>query len=174
MLTTAIRLISAVFLSLTLLACGDKVPRTDIEVNVTMNGELAPHARITMDGKLLGETGADGQFNASMNLQPGKQVLLEAMQDVAGFEVEPWKSKFTVKLPNEGEVLKYVYDVDLKAMPYVMFHVQEKGVPIAGAAVSVDKQEVGKTDNNGGLTFKYEAGRKQAANIEITKNGYSN
>jgi tetratricopeptide (TPR) repeat protein len=173
MLTTAIRLLSAVFLSLTLLACGDKVPRTDIEVNVTMNGELAPHARITMDGKLLGETGADGQFNASMNLQPGKQVLLEAMQDVAGFEVEPWKSKFTVKLPNEGEVLKYVYDVDLKAMPYVMFHVQEKGVPIAGAAVSVDKQEVGKTDDNGGLTFKYEAGRKQAANMEITKNGYS-
>jgi len=178
MRTTAIRLLVTLFLSLTLLACGDKAPHMDIEINVTLNGKLVPHAMIKMDGKLLGETGEDGQFNASMNQQPGKQLLLEAALDVAGFEVQPWKSELTVKLPNKGEVLKYVYDVELKATPYVVFLVQEKGVPIAGATVSVDKHEVGKTDDKGGLIYKYQAGKyqkesRQTAIVAVTKNGYA-
>lgn len=173
MLTTAIRIFTTLLLSMSLLACGEKVPRMDLEVNVSMNGKLVPHARIVMDGKFLGETGGDGQFNASMNKQPGKQVILEAKLDIAGFEVEPWKSEFTVKLPNEGEVLKYVYDVKLKAVPYVVFHVQEKGVPIAGATVSLDNHEIGKTDDNGGLIYQYETGRNQEAIVEVTKTGYS-
>jgi hypothetical protein len=173
MRTTAVRLLVTLFLSLSLFACGEKAPRMDLEVNVTMDGKLLPHTRVMMDGKLLGETGADGQFNASMNQQPGKQVMLEAMADVAGFEVQPWKSEFTVKLPNAGEVLKYVYDVELKAAPYVVFLVQEKGAPIAGAAVSVDQHEVGRTDEKGSLIYKFQQGNKKAAIVEVTKNGYS-
>lgn len=173
MLTTAIRVSTALFLSLALLACGDKTSRMDMEVNVTLNGKLVPHAKIMMDGKPLGETGIDGQFTTSMNKQPGKQVKLEASAEVAGFEVEPWKSEFTVKLPNEGEILKYVFDVELKAAPYVVIAVREKGVPIPGASVSVNKQEAGKTDDNGNFIYKYQAGSKQAAMLEVTKNGYS-
>ena len=173
MLTTAIRLLVTLFLSLTLLACGDGAPRMDIEVNVSMNGRLMPHARIMMDGKLLGETGEDGQFNASMNQKPGKQVTLEASLEVAGFEVQPWKNDFTVKLPNESEVLKYVFDVELKATPFVLFSVQEKGVPVAGATVSVNRHEVGKTDDSGGLIFKYQNGASQSAIVEVSKNGYT-
>lgn len=178
MQTTAIRLLATLFLSLTLLACGDKVPRMDLEVNVTMNGKLVPHARVTMNGKLLGETGEDGQFNASMNQKPGRQMMLEAAADIAGFEAQPWQSEFTVKLPNESEVLKYVFDVELKATPFVEFAVKEKGVPVAGATVSVNKHEVGKTDDSGGLIYKYQtgknhAGSKQTAIVEVTKNGYS-
>jgi tetratricopeptide (TPR) repeat protein len=145
----------------------------DIEVNVAMNGKLVPHARIMIDGKPLGETGEDGQLNASMKQKPGKQVKLEAMVDVAGVEIQPWKREFTVKLPNEGEILKYVFDVELQATPYVMFAVQEKGVPVAGASVSVNNQEVGKTDENGGLIYKYKTGGKSATLVEVTKNGYS-
>lgn len=173
MLTTAIRLLVTLILSITLLACGDKTPRMDIEVNVSMNGKLMPHARILMDGKFLGETGEDGQFNASTNQKPGKQVTLEASLEVAGFEVQPWKSDFTVKLPNESEVLKYVFDVELKATPFVLFSVQEKGVPVPGATVSVNSHEIGKTDDNGGLVYKYQPGARQSVLVEIGKNGYS-
>ena len=173
MLTTAIRVSTALFLSLALLACGDKTSRMDMEVNVTLNGKLVPHARIMMDGKPLGETGVNGQFNTSMNHQPGKQVKLQASAEVAGFEIEPWKSEFTVKLPKEGEILKYVFDVELKAAPYVVIVVQEKGVPIPGATVSVNKKEAGKTDESGNYIYKYQSDSKQAAMVEVSKNGYS-
>ncbi|HUX91416.1 MAG TPA: PEGA domain-containing protein [Gallionellaceae bacterium] len=145
----------------------------DLEVNVTMDGKFVPHAKIMMDGKLLGETGEDGQFNASMNQQPGKQVKIEAAADRAGFEVQPWNSEFTVKLPNEGEILKYVFDVELKALPFVALTVQEKGVPIAGATVKLNNQEVGKTDESGGFVYKYQPQNKNAAIFEVSKNGYS-
>lgn len=173
MLTTAIRLLVTLFLSLTLLACGDKAPRMDLEVNVTLNGKLVPNAKIVADGKPLGETGADGQFNASMMQKPGKQVKLQVAAEIAGFEVQPWQNEFTVKLPNESEILKYVFDVELSAVPYVVLAVQEKGVPIAGATVKVNNQEVGKTDDTGSLLYKYQAGSKQASVVEVSKNGYS-
>ena len=173
MLTTACRIIVALFISFTLAACGDKAPRMEMEINVTMNGKLVPHAKIMMDGKLLGETGADGQFISSMKLQPGKQALLEASAETIGFEVQPWQSKFTVKLPNESEVLKYVFDADLKATPFVVIAVLEKGVAVAGATVRVDKHEVGKTDEAGSLVYKYQSASKQTAAVEVTKSGYS-
>jgi tetratricopeptide (TPR) repeat protein len=173
MLTTAIRILVTLFLSLTLFACGDKAPRMDLEVNVTMDGKFIPHARIMMDGKLLGETGEDGQFNASTKQQPGKQVKIEATADRAGFEVQPWNSEFTVKLPNDGEILKYVFDVELKALPFVVLAVQENGVPIAGATVKINNQEVGKTDESGGFVYKYQNSGKNTAIFEVSKNGYS-
>ena len=173
MLTTVIRLLATLFLSLTLLACGDKTPRMDLEVNATMNGTLVSQASVTMDGKLLGKTGADGQFNVSLNQQPGKQVKLEVTADVGGYEVQPWKNEYTVKLPNQDEILKYVFDVEFKASPFVVLAVQEKGVAITGATVSVNRQEVGKTDENGTLIYKYPVGSNKAAMVEVTKNGYS-
>ena len=172
MLTSAIRVSGILFLTLALFACGDKAPRMDIEMNVTLNGKLVPNVKVTMDGKPLGETGLDGQFNISMNQLPGKQLKIEAAATVAGFEVHPWMSEFTVKLPNDGEVLKYVFDVELKAEPFVVLAAQEKGVPIAGAKVIIDKQEVGKTDETGSFIYKYDAASKQIP-VEVSKNGYS-
>ena len=173
MLTTAIRTVVTLFLALALFACGDKAPRMDLEVNVTMNGTFIPHSKIMMDGQLLGETGMDGQFNASTQQLPGKQVKIEAIADVAGFEVQPWKSEFTVKLPNEGEILKYVFDVQLKAAPFVVVAVQEKGLPIAGATVRVDNVEVGKTDEAGNFNYKYPPAGKKTASVEVSKTGYA-
>jgi len=173
MLTTAIRLTVTLFVSLALLSCGDKTPRMDVEINVTMNGKLVPQAKITMDGKPLGETGADGQFSSTMNQQPGKQIKLEATAEVAGFDVQPWKNEFTVKLPNEGEILKYVFDVELKGLPFVVLAVQEKGVPVSGATVKVNNKEIGKTDDSGGLLYKYQPGSKKPTIVEVGKNGYS-
>ncbi len=173
MLTTVIRFSSILFLSLILSACGDKAPRMELEVNVIMNGKLVPHAKVLVDGKLVGETGEDGQFNYSTNQLPGKQVKLEATAVVAGFDVQPWQSEFTVKLPDPDKILKYVFDVELKSYPYVSLHVQEKGVPVSGATVKVDKQELGKTDESGGLVYKYQSLSKHSAMVEVSKNGYS-
>jgi tetratricopeptide (TPR) repeat protein len=144
----------------------------EIEMNVTLNGRLVPNAKVSMDGKLLGETGADGQFNASVNQLPGKQLKVEVVAAVAGYEVQPWMSQFTVKLPNDGEVLKYVFDAELQSEPFVVFSVQEKGVPVAGAKVVVDSQEVGKTDDTGAFVYKYPAGSKPLP-VEVSKSGYS-
>jgi len=173
MLTTAIRALSIFFISVVLFACGDQTPRMDMEINVTMNGKVLPQAKIMMDGKLLGETGADGQFNASTKQKPGKQLKLEASVDLPGVEVQPWKSDFTVKLPNEGEILKYVFDVELKATPFVVFSVQEKSGPVAGATVSVDNKEVGVTDDKGSLLYKYPAGGNKSALVVVKKAGFS-
>ncbi len=173
MLTTAIRLLATLFLSLTLFACGDKTPRMDLEVNVTLNGRLVPGAKVMMDGKPLGETGTDGQFNFSSNQQPGKQVKLEVGAAVDGFEVQPWKSEFTVKLPDSGEILNYVFYVELKGAPFVVLAVQEKGVPMPGATVKINNQDLGKTDEKGGLVYKYQVDSKQSAAVEVSKNGYS-
>ncbi len=173
MLTTAIRSLTAVLLTLTLFACGDQTPRMDLEINVTLNGKVVPQVKILMDGKPIGETGADGQFNVSTKQKPGKQLKLEATVDLPGIEVQPWKSDFTVKLPNDGEILKYVFDVELKATPFVIFSVQEKGAPVAGASVSVNNQEVGLTDEAGNLIYKYSTGGKQNAMVVAKKNGYS-
>ena len=173
MLTTAIRSFTAVLLTLSLIGCGDQTPRMDLEINVTLNGKVVPQAKISMDGKLIGETGVDGQFNASTKQKPGKQLKLEATVELPGIEVQPWKSDFTVKLPNDGEILKYVFDVELKATPFVIFSVQEKGVPVAGATVSVNNQEVGLTDEAGNLNYKYSTGGKQNAMVVAKKNGYS-
>lgn len=173
MLTNAIRVAGFLLLSLVLFACGDKAPRMDIEVNVTLNGKLLPNTKVMMDGKLLGETDANGQFNASMQELPGKQLKIEAVAAVAGYEVQPWKSEFTVKLPNDGEVLKYVFDAELQAEPYMVFAVREKGVPVAGAKIVIDNQEAGKTDDSGAFTYKYLAGERQAAAIEVSKSGYA-
>ncbi len=173
MLTNAIRISIALVMSLALSACGEKAPRMDMEINVTMAGKLIPHARIMLDGQPLGETGVDGQFNTSMKQLPGKQIKLEATADVAGFVVQPWKSEFTVKLPNEGEVFKYVFDVELQGSPFVLVTAQEKGVPVAGASVKINRQEKGKTDESGNFTYVYQPGRKQSAFMEVSKNGYS-
>ena len=173
MLTTAIRTLVILFVSSMLFACGDQSPRMDLEVNVSMNGKLVPHAKITLDGKPLGETGDDGQLNASTRQKPGKQLKIEATTEVAGVEVQPWSREFTVKLPNDGEILKYVFDVDLQTTPYVVFNVQGKGVAVAGASVNVNRQEVGKTDDNGSFVYKYPSSAKAASVVEVSKNGYS-
>lgn len=173
MLTTAIRILATLFLSFTLFACGDKAPRMDLEVNVTLNGKLIPHASVMMEGKPLGETGVDGQFNASTRQLPGKQVKVSVTADLAGFEVQPWNREFTVKLPNEGEILKYVFDVELQATPFVELAVLEKGLPVAGATVRVNNREVGKTDEAGSFSYKYQPGKQKTAVIEVSKNGYS-
>ncbi|HEY6093673.1 MAG TPA: PEGA domain-containing protein [Gallionellaceae bacterium] len=172
MQTLAIRLVTILSLSAVLFGCGDQGPRMDLEVNVTMNGKVVQHAKVIADGKEMGETGEDGQFNATTNRIPGKQMVIEVTADVPGVEVKPWKNEFTVKLPNTGEVLKYVFDVDLQSSPYVAFTVQEKGVPVADASVKVGNNEVGKTDDKGEFFYKYQATKKPLS-FAVSKPGYS-
>lgn len=173
MQTLAIRLLTTLSLSLLLFGCGDQGPRMDLEINATMNGKLIPHAKVIVDGKQMGETGEDGQFTASMNRLAGKQMIVEVTADLPGIEVQPWKNEFTVKLPNQGEVLKYVFDVDLKATPYVAFSVKEKDAPLSGAVVKAGGAEVGKTDEKGEFFYKFNTASKKPVSFDVSKNGYS-
>lgn len=172
MLINFIRICAVLLLSVMLSSC-DKAPPMELEMNVTMGGKPVAHARVTMDGKLLGETGVDGQFNSSMNLQPGKQVKLEALGEVEGFDMSPWNGEFTVKLPNDGEILKYVFDVDLQGAPYVQLSVREKGAPVAGAVVKVNNRDAGVSNEQGLLKYIYTSGSKVAALVTVSKDGYS-
>ncbi len=172
-MANAIRVVILLLLTVLLHACGDKAPPMEMEVNVLMAGKPVPHAKVMMDGNLLGETGDNGQFNTSMNLLPGKQVKLEASAEVEGYEMQPWKSDFTVKLPNDGEILKYVFDVELKGAPFVVISTQEKGAAVAGAAVRVNGLDAGVTDGAGNLKYVYQQGGKASALVEVSKSGYS-
>ena len=96
MLTNAIRVSGILLLSLVLFACGEQAPRMEIEMNVTLNGKLVPNAKVSMDGKLLGETGADGQFNTSVNQLPGKQLKVDVIAAVAGYDPAAFDCRFRV------------------------------------------------------------------------------
>jgi tetratricopeptide (TPR) repeat protein len=126
-----------------------------------------------VDGVQMGTTGDNGQFAATISRVPGKQVTMEVTANVAGTDALPWKNEFIVRLPNEGEVPKYVFQANLNFPPYMEFSVLEKGAPIAEAIIKASGAEIGKSDANGKFMFPVDGKSKKAVNFDISKNGYS-
>ena len=156
--------------TLLLAACGQKL---DLEVKATLDGQPAPEAMVLLDGKQVGATDAQGVYAETVRQKAGAEVELKVVKDLPGYRIEPFTTKFLVKLPKEGEIDKYAYDVKLKAMRYVTLAVTEKGAPLADAVVRAGNREVGRTDAGGEFIYEYKELPKRGVDLSVSKAGYS-
>lgn len=151
-------------------ACGQKL---DLEIKATLDGQPAPQATVILDGKAVGATNEQGVFAETVRKKAGAEVELKVAKDMTGYRIEPFTTKFLVKLPKEGEIDKYAYDVKLKAMRFVTLVVTEKGQPLADAVVRAANREVGRSDASGEFIYEYKELTKKGVDLSVSKAGYS-
>src|SRR5258708_36161425 len=120
---TNLRFLSVLLAAALLTACGE---RLDIEVKARIDGQPAAQVKVVVDREELGVTDAQGVFAKQIRKKAGAEIDLTVSKEMPGYRIEPWKSTCLVKLPKEGQVGKYGFDADLKAMRYVTFRVSEK------------------------------------------------
>ena len=160
-----------VFASTLLFGCaGEKL---ELQVNARMDAKPAAQAKIVVDGKEEGLSDANGGFSKIIKKKPGAEVEVVVSKDMPGYRVKPWKGTFLMKLPKEGTIDKYSFDVDLAATRYITIAVTEKGAPISDATVAVAGKEAGKTDAKGECVYEYKETPKAGADIMVSKSGYA-
>ena len=156
--------------SLMLIACGQKL---DLEVKARMDGRPAPQVRVVVDGEEQGLTDDKGVFAKPLRKKAGGEVEVRAIKEMPGYRIQPWQTKFLVKLPKDGQTDKYSFDAELSAAYYATLVVTEKGAPLADAVVTVGGKEAGKTDAKGEFVYEYKTLPKGGADLSVTKAGYS-
>ncbi len=145
--------------------------KIEVEVQATVNGKPAPGARVAAGGVAVGTTDETGYLLGTAVKKPGEEVELAVTQDVPGFSVPPWKEKFVVKLPKEGQTDRYSFKAGIKALPYVTFLVTEDGEPVEGAVVEVNGKKAGETDGNGEFAYEFAGVPKKGAVFSVSKGG---
>jgi hypothetical protein len=150
-------------------ACGERV---DIEVKARLDGQPAAGAKVVIEREELGVTDAQGIFAKQISRKAGTELEVTVSKEAPGYRVEPWKTSFLVKLPKDGQANKYRFDADLKAMRYVTLRVNDKGVPLSGARVTVGGKAAGATDDNGELVYLYRQQPAKGAELGVAREGY--
>jgi len=156
-----------------LFACaGEKL---DLKVRVRMDGQPAAQARVTVDNKEEGVTGADGSFSKTIRKKPGAEVDVVVTREMPGYRVKPWKSTFLVKLPKSGTPDLYEFEADLVAMRYVTVVVTEQGAPVQDAVVKIGEKVAGKTDAHGEFVVEFDSKDQPGAHVDlaVSKPGYA-
>jgi len=144
----------------------------DVEVNVTLDGKPATQAKILLDGVEWGATDSNGYFLKRISRQPGAEVFLAVRKEATGYQIEPWKDSFVVKLPKQEAVEKYPFKIALKATKFITVSVIENGEPLEGASIRIQDRVHVKTDENGEYVHSYQVLPKKGMKIRISKNGY--
>ncbi|UCG64401.1 MAG: hypothetical protein JSW12_17485, partial [Deltaproteobacteria bacterium] len=144
----------------------------DVEVNVTLDGKPATQAKILLDGVEWGATDSNGYFLKRISRQPGAEVFLAVRKEATGYQIEPWKDSFVVKLPKQEAVEKYPFKIALKATKFITVSVIENGEPLEGASIRIQDRVHVKTDENGEYVHSYQVLPKKGVKIRISKNGY--
>src|SRR5574341_843761 len=156
-----------------LFACaGEKL---DLNVRVRMDGQPAAQARVTVDNKEEGVTGADGSFSKTIRKKPGAEVDVVVTREMPGYRIKPWKSTFLVKLPKSGTPDLYEFEADLVAMRYVTVVATEQGAPVQDAVVKIGEKVAGKTDAHGECVVEFDSRDRPGARIDlaVAKPGYA-
>jgi tetratricopeptide (TPR) repeat protein len=144
----------------------------DVEVNVTLDGKPVPQAKVLVDGVESGATDSNGYFLNRISRQPGAEVFLAVQKEATGYQIEPWKYSFVVKLPKQGAVERYPFKVALKATKFITVSVTENGEPLEGASIRIQDGVHVKTDENGEYLHSYQVLPKRGMEIRISKRGY--
>ncbi len=169
-----LRLSLIVLSSILIFACeaGKKV-ELDVEVNVILDNEPVPQAKVQIDGIEVGATDENGYFSHRINRQAGAEVQLSVQKEAAGYRITPWKDTFVTKLPKGSAVEKYPFKVYLKATKYFTISVTGDGDPLGDASIRINGQLIGKTDEDGQYVHNYKIGPKKDMKLGVTKEGYS-
>ena len=171
MMKRAVRTVFMMFVASLLFACmGEKL---ELQVKARMDGQPAAQAKVTVDNKVLGLTGADGIFSKILKKKPGVEVEVIVSKEMPGYRIKPWKGMFVMKLPKSGMVDTYAFDADLAATRYVTITATEKGAPVADAIVKATGKEMGKTNAQGVFVYEYQTLPKSGADLTVTKPGYA-
>jgi tetratricopeptide (TPR) repeat protein len=173
MLKQTTRLVLIILSSLLILACEfGKKAELFVEVKVSLDGKPAAQAEVLIDGSVMGVTDSSGHFSQRMQKQPGAEVQLAVQKEAPGYRIEPWKDAFVTKLPKEGAVHTYAFNVDLEATKYFTVVVSDNGEPLDGATLRINDQFSAKADENGEYVHDYKATPKRGLRLRVTKAGY--
>ncbi len=160
-----------VMVALLLGACSNEVP-LDVEVRATLDGQVAPQARVSIDGVEVGLTDASGSLSKSLSREPGVEVRIAVAMDRAGYRIAPWEGAFVVRNPAKGQVLRYPLEAALTSTRYVTLAVTEAGAPLEGALVELNGEKVAETDLRGEAEVTIPAEVGKGLRLEVSKSGY--
>ena len=161
------------FVSILIFACeAGRQVELDVEVKVTLDAEPAPKAKVLLDSVELGATDSDGYFSKRIKRQPGAEVFLAVQKEASGYDIEPWKDSFVVKLPKERTVDRYPFKVALKATKFFTLYVTENDEPLEGASIRIQDKVNVKTDEDGEYVHSYQVLPKKGLKVRVSKKGY--
>jgi tetratricopeptide (TPR) repeat protein len=144
----------------------------DVEVNVSLDGKPAPQAKVLLDSVEVGATDSNGEFSKRIRRQPGAEVFVAVQKEATGYDVEPWKGSFVVKLPKERIAERYPFKVALKGTKFFTLYVTENDEPLEGASVRIQDKVNVKTDEGGEYVHNYQVLSKKGLKIRVSKKGY--
>ena len=161
-------------LSILVFSCGvGQKAELEVKVQATLDGEPASQARVLIDGTQVGLTDDKGNLTQKIWRQPGEEVSVEILLEAAGYQVEPWKDSFVVKLPKEGSAESYTVEASLKATKYFTLAVSDEGEPLENVSVIINGKERGKTNEAGEYVHTYESMPKKGMSFNLSKQGYT-
>jgi len=168
------KIVVILFLSTLIFACeAGKQVELDVEVNVTLDGKPAPKAKVLLDSVEVGATDSNGDFSKRIRSQPGAEVFVTVQKEAAGYDIEPWKGSFVVKLPKEQVVQRYPFKVALKGTKFFTLYVTENDEPLEGVSIRIEDKVNVKTDEDGEYIYNYQDLPKRGLKISVSKNGYT-
>lgn len=144
----------------------------ELEVNVTLDGEPAPQAKIAVDGTEVGATDGSGHFLQTLQALPGAEVQVTVEKEAAGYRIDRWSDSFITKLTKAGVVERYSFKADLKATRYFTLVVEDDGQPVDNADILIQGKTVAQTDQSGEYVHEYQKAPKRGLKISVAKKGY--
>ena len=161
-------------LSILIFSCGvGQKAELEVKVQATLDGEPASQAKVLVDGQEVGLTDNKGNLTQKIWRQPGEEVSVEIRMEAPGYQVQPWKDAFVVKLPRDGSAESYVIDASLEASKYFTLAVSDEGEPLENVSVIIDGKERGNTNEAGEYVHTYERMPKKGMSFKVSKKGYT-
>jgi tetratricopeptide (TPR) repeat protein len=174
MVKQIIRLIFILLSFFLIFACETgKKAEFELQVKAILDGKPASDAKILLDGNELGTADGNGYFSKRIQRPPGSEIHVSVLKEVRGYNIEPWKDSFVLKLPKDGVVDTYKFRADLKFSKYFTIFVAENGYPIERASVRIDGKSGAKTDENGEYVYQYQNLPKRGLDLKISKTGFT-
>ena len=174
MVKQIIRLIFILLSFILIFACETgKKAEFELQVEVTLDGKFASDVRVLIDSDELGITDNKGYFSKRIKKQPGSEIHLSVHKEARGYNIEPWKDSFVLKLPKDGVVDTYKFRAALKSAKYFTIFVSEDGSPIESASILIDGELGAKTDENGEYVYNYQSLPEKGLDLKISKDGFS-
>ena len=148
--------------------------QVQLEVKARMDGQPAPGATVTVDGKPLGVTDGSGVLVKPVTSRAGAEHEVIVSRELAGHRITPWKTTLLVKLGKDNNVVDhYTLDAELVATRYFTVAVREGDTPVADATVKLNDKELGKTDAKGELVHEYKTQPSKDVALAVSKQGYA-